>query len=49
MKNTNTLKCRPLLVQEIKGMISWIKYLDRSAMLTECFIVVEVFYGILTD
>lgn len=48
MKNTNTLKCRPLLVQEIKDMISWIKYLDRSAVLTECSIVAEVFYGILT-
>lgn len=41
MKNTNTLKCKAQFVQEIKDMVSWFKYADKSAMLTERWAVVE--------
>ena len=41
MDNTNILKCRALLVQEIKDVVSWFKYVARSAVLVESSTVVE--------
>lgn len=45
MKNTNTLKCRALFVEEIQEMVSWFKYVNRSVM----SMLWKVLYGILAD